>query len=100
MLEGVSPWPKCAPLLLHRLPHPLRDHGRIVVNREGHGALESMRPRDENAEAAIERIGGYPRFMRTRRVPATSDHARLNALTAGAGNALDVEDRDRHYGIL
>src|ERR1017187_1627363 len=28
------------PLLLHRLPHPLRDHGRIVIDRERHGALE------------------------------------------------------------
>jgi hypothetical protein len=31
-------------------------------------------------------------------VPAASDHGRLNALTAGAGNALDVEDRERHTG--
>src|ERR1035438_4814480 len=83
------------PLLLHRLPHSLRDHGRIVVDRERHGTLESMRPRDEDAETAIERISGYPRFMRAHGVPAASDHG-LNALPAGAGNTLDVEDREWH----
>jgi hypothetical protein len=33
-------------------------------------------------------------------VPAAGDHGRLNAFTAGAGNPLDVEDRERHTGIL
>jgi hypothetical protein len=31
-------------------------------------------------------------------VPAAGYHGRLNALTAGTGNALDVEDRERHSG--
>src|ERR1017187_8333189 len=83
-------------LRLNRLPHPVRDHGRIFVDRERHGALESMRPRDEDAEPALERVGGYPRFMWTRRVPAAGHHGRLDALTASAGKALDVEDRERH----
>jgi hypothetical protein len=29
-------------------------------------------------------------------LPAAGDHSRLNALTAGAGNALNVEDGERH----
>ena len=91
---------ECVLLLFQRLPHPLRDHGRIVADRERHSALESMRSCDEDAEPTIERVGGYPRFMRTRRVPAAGDHGRLNAFTAGAGNPLDVEDRERHTGIL
>jgi hypothetical protein len=33
-------------------------------------------------------------------VPAASYHGRLNALTAGARNALDVEDRERHTGSI
>ena len=49
-----------------------------------------MRTRDEDAEAALEWIGGNPRLVRTGRVPAASDHGCLNALTAGAGDALDV----------
>jgi hypothetical protein len=36
------------PLLLQRLPHALRDHGRIVVDGECHGTLEPMRPGDED----------------------------------------------------
>ena len=32
-----------------------------------------MRTRDEGAETAGERIGSYPRFMRTSRVPAAGD---------------------------
>jgi hypothetical protein len=72
-----------APLPLHRLPHVLRDHGRIVVNRERDGALKSMRPRDEDSKPAIERIGGNPRFVRSRRVSAACDHGCLNALAAG-----------------
>src|ERR1017187_5464963 len=51
-----------------------------------------------HAETAIERIGGNPRFMRATRVPAASDHGRLDALTASAGNAFDVEDCERHTG--
>ena len=43
-------------LPLHRIPHPLRDYGWIVVDRERHTALESMRTRDEDAEATVERL--------------------------------------------
>jgi hypothetical protein len=62
---------------------PLRDHRRIVVDGKRHRALESMCPRDEDPETAIERVGGNPRFMRTYSVPAASDDGRLNALAAG-----------------
>ena len=51
---------------------------------------------DEDAETAIERVSGYPRFMRTSRVTAAGDHGRLNALSSVTGNAFDVEDRERH----
>ena len=37
----------------------LPDLGWIVVGRENHGALESIRPCDEDAEPAIERVCGY-----------------------------------------
>ena len=47
----------------------------------------------ERAGLAIERIGGEPRFMRARRAPAARDHGRLDPLAAGAGAALDREDR-------
>ena len=82
---------ECVLLLFQRLPHPLRDHGRIVVDRERHSALESMRSCDEDAEPTIERVGGYPRFVRTRGVPAAGDHSRLNALAADSGYAFDAE---------
>jgi hypothetical protein len=36
-----------------RLPHALRDHGRIVVDCERHGALKSMRARHEDADSAV-----------------------------------------------
>jgi hypothetical protein len=85
--------PKVPPLLLHRLPDPLCDNSRIVVDGERRGALKSMRSRYEDAKPALERVSGNPRFVRASRVPAASDHGRLNALTAGARNALDVEHR-------
>src|ERR1035438_5297970 len=88
--------PVAASLLFHRLPDSLRDHGWIVVDFECHGPLKSLRPRDEDAEPAIERVGSYPCFVRARRVPAASDDGRLNALTADARNALDIEDSERH----
>jgi hypothetical protein len=46
----------------------------------------------------VERVSGYPRSMRTRCVPAASDDGCLNALAAGARNALDLEDRERQTG--
>jgi hypothetical protein len=57
-----------------------------------------MPTRDEDTKPAIERVSGDPRFMRATRVPAASDHGGLNALTASAGNTLDVEDSERHTG--
>ena len=53
-----------------------------------------MRARNEEAESAIERVGGDPRFMGATRVPAARDHGGLDALAAVTGNALDVEDRE------
>lgn len=50
---------------------------RIIVDGERHVALKSMRPRDEEAESALERVGGYPGFMRARRVPAARNHGLL-----------------------
>src|ERR1017187_6555640 len=88
--------PKVPPLLLQRRPHPLRDHGRIVVDRKRRRALKSMRSRYEDAKPALERVSGNPRFVRPHGGPAASDHGRLNALTAGARHALDVEYRERH----
>src|ERR1039457_1821880 len=85
--------PSLALLLFHGLPHTLRDHSRIVVDGERRRALKSMRSRYEDAKPALERISGNPRFVRPHGVPAASDHGRLNAFTAGAGNTLDVEDR-------
>src|ERR1019366_1268487 len=85
------------PLLLHRLPHPFRDDSRIVVHCNITMRSTPCGPRDEYAETASEWVG-YPPFMRPRRVPAASDHGRLNALTSSAWNALDVEDRERHTG--
>jgi hypothetical protein len=55
-----------------------------------------MRSRYEDAKPALERVGSYPCFVRARRVPATGQHGRLNGFTPGAGDAFDVEDRERH----
>jgi hypothetical protein len=46
--------------------------------------------------SSIERVGGDPCFVRAARVSATSDDGRLNALSAVAWDAFDVEDRERH----
>jgi hypothetical protein len=55
-----------------------------------------MRPRDEHAESALERIGGDPCFMWARRVPAARDHGGFDALAAGTGNTLDVDKSSEH----
>jgi hypothetical protein len=55
-----------ATLLFQHLPYALRDHGGIVVAGKRHGALESMRSRNEDAKPAIKRVGGNPCFMRGR----------------------------------
>src|ERR1017187_3410977 len=83
--------PKVPPLLRQRRPHPLRDQGRIVVDRKRRRAFKSMRSSYEDAK-----VSGNPRFVRPHGGPAASDHGRLNALTAGARHALDVEYRERH----
>src|ERR1035437_5222609 len=88
------------PLLLQRLPHALRDDGRIVVDGERHGTLEPMRPGDEAPVPAIERLGGDPCFVRAARVPATSDDGCLDALATGTGYTFDVENRERHKASL
>src|ERR1035441_10041453 len=87
---------KVPSLPLHRLPHALRDHGWIVVDRERHGALESVRPRNEHAETAVEWVTVHPRFIRTCGAPAAGDHRRLDALTAVTGDTVDREHRERH----
>jgi hypothetical protein len=85
----------CA-LFFQRLPHSPCDHARFIVDRERHGALESMRARDEDAESAIERVGGDPCFMRAPRMLAACDDGCLDALAAAAGYAFSSEDRERH----
>jgi hypothetical protein len=50
-----------------------------------------LRPRDEHAEPATERIGGDPRFMWAIHVFAASDNCRLDALVTVAGDAFDRE---------
>src|SRR5258708_21335340 len=51
-------------------------------------ALKALRACNQHAEATLERIGTH--------VPAISDHGSLDALAAVAGDALDVEDSERH----
>src|ERR1039458_6749609 len=88
--------PKVPPLPLHRLPHALRNHGRIVVDRERHSTLESLRPGDEHAEPATERIGRDPPFVwATPRLPASNDRS-LDGLAAVARDTFDREHRERH----
>jgi hypothetical protein len=98
--ENLPPRPALTPcsraLTTPASPNALRDDGRNIVDGERYGALESMQPRDNQAKPAIERVSGYPRFVQPHCVPAANDHGRLNALTAAAGNALDVETRQRH----
>ena len=83
-------------LFLQRFANALRDHCRIVVESKYHRPLESLWAGDEDAEAALERIRGDPRFVRATRLPAAADHGPLDAITTTTGNAFDVEDRDRH----
>src|SRR5258708_29101756 len=92
---SVDPLPSDV-LPVQRLPNALRDFGRIVVDSEDHGPLESLWARDEDTEATLERIGGDPRFMRAARMPTTRDHGRLNPLTTITRDAFDAEDRERH----
>ena len=92
------------------LPNPLRPSkvsrtrsaitAGIVIERKHHRALESLRTRDQNAEAALERIGIDPRFMRAAGLPPARDDGGLDAFTTIAGNAFDVEDGYRHRPFL
>jgi hypothetical protein len=83
-----------------RLSHALSDHGRIVVDGEGHGTLESVRPRNENAHAALERVGRNSRFMRRADVLAARDDSRLDTLASVAGDTFCIEDREWHTALL
>jgi hypothetical protein len=82
-------------LLLHRLPYPLRDHGRMIIERarpvrsNPFGPVMSTLNPPRNGSAVIHASWG-PGVL-----PARDDR-RLNALAPGAGNALDVEDGQRH----
>jgi hypothetical protein len=59
-----------SPLLFHRLAHALCDDGRIIVNLERYGALESVRARNQlrlflcEFSGDLEKASG--RFKRTR----------------------------------
>ena len=75
--------PKVPPLLLQRRPHPLRDQGRIVVDRKRRRAFKSMRSSYEDAK-----VSGNPRFVRPHGGPAASDHGRLNASRRVPGTPL------------
>jgi hypothetical protein len=56
--------------------------------------------RDEDAESAIERVSGDPRFMWASGVSAASDHGSFDALASITGNTFDIEDRERHHASL
>ena len=65
------------PLVLQRRPHAICDHGWIFVEGKDRGALKSLRPRNEDAEAAVERVGGDPRFVASAGASAASLERRL-----------------------
>ena len=74
-------------LPFHCFSHPLRDDNRIIIEREGHRPLEPVRPRDENLHTALEHVGRDPGLVRAEGVLTASDHRRLDALAAMAGDA-------------
>ena len=82
-------------LVFQRLPNPLRNHGRIVVDHEDRRPFEPVWAREEtrnpplNGSAAIQASWG-PLVLLPPAITAASM----------AGNALDVEDRDRHTAQL
>ena len=47
-----------------------------------------MRAGDEDAKSAVERVCGDPRFVRSARVSAASDHGRLDEFTTAYGYPL------------
>ena len=75
-------------LLLQRFTHALSDLGGIVVQSKYDIPLEPLWARDEDAEAALEAIGGYPRFMRPSREPPAGDYGPLDAFAPIAGDAF------------
>jgi hypothetical protein len=79
---------------------PLRNDGGIVVYRKGHGALKTVRPRDEHSTPPFERVSGNPSFVPTFGLLAARDGGRFDALATMAGDSLDVEDRQRHTAQL
>ena len=82
--------------ILQRLAHAIRDHDWIVVFLESHGALEAVGVGNQHLESALERVGRDPRFVRAGDALPARDDGRLDALAAMAGNAVDVENRERH----
>jgi hypothetical protein len=78
------------------MPHPLRDHGRIIIERERHSPLEPVRSGDEHLHAAPERVHGDPRLVGAGGVPAACNYRRLDPLAAMAGNAADLKHGDGH----
>jgi hypothetical protein len=85
--------------ILHRLPHPVRDHGRIIIERERQSPLEPVRPGDEQLHPSPERIGRDPRLVRAGGVPAACNDRRLDALAAMTGDALDLKDGERQFSF-
>ena len=58
---------------------------------ERHSALEPMWSSDEDAHAALQRVGRDPRFVRRADVLSAHDDGGLDALTSVAGDAFGVE---------
>jgi hypothetical protein len=81
--------------LLQRAPHHFRDHGWRLVQCKRDRPLEPVRARDEYADLAL-RVGRDPRFMRCAHAPAAGLDGCFDALAAGGGDALGVEDGEQH----
>ncbi len=62
--------------------HALRDDGWILVQFEHHRALESLRPGNQDSNAASEWVRRYPGFVRRRNVLAASFNRRFDALAS------------------
>src|ERR1039458_7031557 len=88
--------PKVPPLPLHRLPHPLRDHGRILGEVERHGPVEPLRPGDHHPYAAAEGICGNPGFVGLRQVAAGGHHRPIDPRAPGGWDSFAVEYGQRH----
>jgi hypothetical protein len=64
----------------------MRNRGRSFVARERDRPFEASRPRDENPDAAPERVRGDPGFVRLRKALPGGRNGRLDALPAGGGD--------------